>query len=647
MSLNVNGISNTSVCNPYERDLKRSKNVAFTARKKPVDKNNNNKFDTDIAIKNFGKGLLSPITAVINHPLATIGLVAGTAAACSLVPVLGPLLAIGFGAMGVAELGKSGYNIVKNIKNGDYDKAEQNFEGLGQGTINTLLSALGVKQGARVAKEAKMLESLKVKTLTSAQKEAIMLEVKNGSFMDAAKEILSLATNSGRKAIAYQFKPSVIKARANEMLGFLKGKKVETKETQTVKQKFTETAEGRRRAAMTSEEIEAEITKLSDEAFKEYGIPEELRPKIEIEKGQLSNGGGYHAPTHTIRINETAYREGSFDLPNVIKHEATHAKKALIRETLSGTTRENLAKEYLLGKIQNGDNNSVVHHCSFFGFETMTPPKMSPKMRAEFAKFAETSLYKDGQLYKLEDLIKMVEPLLKSNPEFAAQYSNETEAVNMLAQYARSHNMRFFMATKTNINLTPEQLAHLDDVNRNEAILSFKDHLECIDGNASNSTFSAKLGLGGGDFDQYQFGAEEVLAQQKGNQFAIKHYEQELEALRAKPGYSKEQESYLLNAIEKAKATIEYKTKGKEYYRLFMESQRHPENEELAQQVANMSKELEQLAELVKSHAICENGKSQIVIPIEQEVLILKKIKPNLTIFVPYSTTSTADILAS
>jgi len=642
--LNIVGVSNTSVYNPYKKDLKQ-KNIAFTAKGK-TDKTNNNKFDTDVAVKNFGKGLLSPLTAIIKHPVATIGLVAGTAVACSLVPVLGPILAVGFGAMGIAELGKSGYNIVKNIKNGDYDKAEQNFEGLGQGTVNTLLSALGVKQGARVAKEAKMLESLKVKTLTSAQKEVIMLDVKNGSFMDSVKEILSLGTIGGRKAVAYQFKPSVIKARANEMLGFLKGKKVETKELQTVNEKFVETAEGRRRAAMTSEEIEAEIAKLSNEAFDEYRISGELRPKIIVEKGNLTNGGGYNASSHTIKINETAYREGAFDLPNVIKHEATHAREALIRETLSKTTKENLTKEYLLGKIQNGDNNTVVHDCDFFGFSTMTPPKMSPKMRADFAEFAKTNLYKNG-LYKIEDLTTMVEPLLKSNPEFAAQYSNEAEAVKMLAQYAKSHNLRFVMSTKTNINLTPEQLAHLDDVNRNEAITSFKNHLECTDGNAANSTLSSKIGLGGGDFDQYQFGAEEVLAQQKGNQFAIKHYEQELEALRAKPGYSKTQESYLLNEIKKAKITIEYKTKGNEYYKLFMESQRHPENKELARQVAKMSKELEQLAKTTHIQTTFENGKIQILIPLEKEVLILKKVRPNLTIFVPYTTTSTADILAS
>lgn len=644
-SLNIVGFSNTSVYNPYKKDLKQ-KNIAFTSKEK-TDKTNNNKFDADIAIKNFEKGILSPITAIIKHPVATIGLVAGTAAACSLVPVLGPILAVGFGAMGIAELGKSGYNIVKNIKNGDYDKAEQNFEGLGQGTVNTLLSALGVKQAARVAKEAKMLESLKVKTLTSAQKEGILLDVKNGSFMDAVKEILSLGTIGGRKAVAYQFKPSVIKARATETLEFLKGKKVETKETKTVNEKFVETAEGRRRAAMTSEEIEAEITKLSNEAFEEYRIPVELRPKITVEKGNLNNGGGYNASSHTIKINETAYKEGAFDLPNVIKHEATHAKEALIRETLSKTTKENLTKEYLLEKIKNGDNNTVVHECGFFGFSSMTPPKMSPKMRVEFAEFAKTNLYKDGSLYKIDDLTKMVEPLLKNNPEFAAQYSSEAEAIKILAQYAKSHNLRFFMSTKTNINLTPEQLAHLDDVNRNEAIASFKNHLECVDGNAANATLSAKIGLGGGDFDQYQFGAEEVLAQQKGNQFAIKHYEQELEALRAKPGYNKNQESYLLNEIKKAKITIEYKTKGNEYYKLFMESKRHPENKELAQQVANMSKELEQLVKTTHVKTIFENGKPQIVIPLEKEVLILKKVRPNLTIFVPYSTTSTANILAS
>lgn len=35
---------------------------------------------------------------------------------------------------------------------------------------------------------------------------------------------------------------------------------------------------------MTTEEISQEVSKLAKESFDQYGIPEELRPKIEIVK---------------------------------------------------------------------------------------------------------------------------------------------------------------------------------------------------------------------------------------------------------------------------------------------------------------------------------------------------------------------------
>ncbi len=649
MALSVDSISNSNY-KISRTKFNRQENIAFTSKpKEQNDKTNNNKFDIDIAAKNFGKGLLSPITAIFKHPIAALGLIGATAAACALVPVLSPILAVGFGAVGIYELGKSGYNIAKNLKNGEYDKAEQNFKGLGQGTINTVLSALGIKQSARVVKEAKMLEGLNAKALTGAQKEAISVDIKNGSYLDAVKEILSLGTKKGIKAITYQFKPSVIKTRANEIIGMIKGTKTETTETQVTHEKFANTVEGRRRAAMSDEEIMNELLKLYDEAFEEYGIPKNLRPKLNLTEGNITNGGGYNSASHTININKTAFREGSFNPANTIKHEATHATEALIRESLSQESIETLTKEYLLGKIKNGDNNTVIYDSFFGNTSTMNPPKMNTQMKDAFAQLVQDKLYQKGTLNSVEELSAVVEPLVRNNPEFVSQYANETEAITMLAQYAKSHQLRYLINTQgTRINLTPTQITELKNINiGGNPVESFKNSLECIDGNASNSTITAKIGLGG-DFDQYQFGAEEVLAQQRGNEFAIKHYEQELEALRAQTGYSKEHEAFLLAQIKNAKATIDYKTKGLEYYKLFIESQNHPENTELAQQVAKMSKELEQLSKDIKIKTTynLQTQKSEVVIPLEKEVLVLKRVKPNLEIYVPQTTPVTANILA-
>jgi len=85
-----------------------------------LSKNNNGKFDISECIKNFVKGVISPLTAIIKHPLMTTGVVGVTIAACRLIPVLGPILAIGFGGLSVFQLGKGIYDVVKNYKNKIY-----------------------------------------------------------------------------------------------------------------------------------------------------------------------------------------------------------------------------------------------------------------------------------------------------------------------------------------------------------------------------------------------------------------------------------------------------------------------------------------------------------------------------------------------
>ena len=178
---------------------------------------------------------------------------------------------------------------------------------------------------------------------------------------------------------------------------------------------------------------------------------------------------------------------------------------------------------------------------------------------------------------KNEEFLKLVEPLVDKYPEFINQYDCRDGAIKMLGEYAKGCKLRYDIGTQNSINIPQHQIEKLGNINQEEAIASFKEHLACNDGNATNQTFMAKAGLGG-DFDQYQFCGEEVLAQQKGNAFEIKHLEKRLETLRKTPTFDKEQEAYLLKEIEKAKDLITYKTLGKDYYKLYMEAQRNPEN---------------------------------------------------------------------
>lgn len=618
----------------------------FTSRKN-FDKTNNGQFDADVAANNFCKGLLSPITAIIKHPIATIGVVGATALACSVAPILAPATAIVFGAMGIYEFGKSSYNIVKHSASGEYDKAEKDFEGLGQGTINTVLTALGMRQSARVTKEAQLLSETKATKLSGEQISKIKDEVKSLTLFKSFKESLKLyTTKEGRQAFMYQFKKPVIKERLQDLKNIIVKKKEQTKESFDIKEEFAKTPEGIKRAKMTTEEISQEVSKLAKESFDQYGIPEELRPKIEIVKKDAKTGGGYYAQKHTIEINETAYREGAFDLPNTIKHEATHAKEALIRETLTFTKKEQLTKEYLLNKIQTGDNNTVAYDTTIFGNATIKPPKMSTGMKTDFAKLAQENIYKIGSngLDK-KQLTKLVEPLIDKYPEFISQYQSKEEALDMLTKYAQSHQLRYKVGTTTAINLPADKVAKLGYIDESTAINSFKGILECLDGNMSSKTVSGNMGLGG-DFTQYEFGAEEVLAQLSGNKFEISHLEQELATLRKRPNFDAKQEAYLLSQIESAQKTIKYKSMGQKYYKLFMDYKHNP-SPELAKEINTLAVELNKLQPHARLHIENINGKETIMVTLKGERFVLKEVKPGVTEFIPYNTTSTADMMAS
>lgn len=618
----------------------------FTSRRN-FDKTNNGEFDANVAANNFCKGLLSPITAIIKHPIATIGVVGATALACSVAPILAPATAIVFGAMGIYEFGKSSYNIVKHSASGEYDKAEKDFEGLGQGTINTGLTALGMRQSARVTKEAQLLSETKATKLSVEQISKIKDEVKSLTLFKSFKESLKLyTTKEGRQAFMYQFKKPVIKERLQDLKNIIVKKKEQTKESFDIKEEFAKTPEGIKRAKMTTEEISQEVSKLAKESFDQYGIPEELRPKIEIVKKDAKTGGGYYAQKHTIEINETAYREGAFDLPNTIKHEATHAKEALIRETLTFTKKEQLTKEYLLNKIQTGDNNTVAYDTTIFGNATIKPPKMSTGMKTDFAKLAQENIYKIGSngLDK-KQLTKLVEPLIDKYPEFISQYQSKEEALDMLTKYAQSHQLRYKVGTTTAINLPANKVAKLGYIDESTAINSFKGILECLDGNMSYKTVSGNMGLGG-DFTQYEFGAEEVLAQLSGNKFEISHLEQELATLRKRPNFDAKQEAYLLSQIESAQKTIKYKSMGQKYYKLFMDYKHNP-SPELAKEINTLAVELNKLQPHARLHIENINGKETIMVTLKGERFVLKEVKPGVTEFIPYNTTSTADIMAS
>ena len=118
-----------------------------------INASNDGKFSQKEAGKNFIKGIFSPLKAVVEHPLITLGTIAATSVACSLVPIIAPVMSIGFGALSIFQLGKGIYNSVNEYKKGNYDNSEKAFEKIGQGVVGTATSLMSVKRNARIAEE--------------------------------------------------------------------------------------------------------------------------------------------------------------------------------------------------------------------------------------------------------------------------------------------------------------------------------------------------------------------------------------------------------------------------------------------------------------------------------------------------------------
>ena len=615
---------------------------SFTqVEEKKVDKSNNGKFDFSEAGKNFLKGLISPITAVIKHPIATIGLVAGTITACSLVPVLGPALAVGFGAYSLFQLGKGCFDVAKNCFDRNYDAAENSFNTVGEGTIGTLLSALGIRQSAKVAQESKLMSKLNATTLNTAQRAEIATNVNKAGFISNLKDSLSLfTTKDGLKSVGFQFKKDVLKARFNEFKAlfdkskWIKEKEIEidrkTKSFEEKIKEFKQSAEGQRRAALSDEQIKAEVEVLYNDAFDRLGIPQEQRPTLEIVKNDANKCGSYNKGRHTLNFNPESYKSGVMEIEDVIMHEATHCREALLRAGIPQDRVDSIVADELIGRIRNGESEEIIKGGGFLGADMTKPPKMSTAMKEDFIQFARDNLYnKDSAIgeiiqnldyqysirnyssFKIEKLqnaekagqsiIDKLKTLMKKHPDFTKQYSTEQEALEALVGYSKAHNFRYNLFTNTKINrsgfsgvgadyvdvkpLTGDALARAEQ--------SLVDQIATVEGNGRTS--GKFFGCSEAEFNQYQFSPEEVLAQKNGNNYLIDKMTAKINDMRASGTLTPEQEAYLTKVIEKAKIVIEYKTKGLEYYKKYTQMINNPNDRELAATVKAMGNELNAL----------------------------------------------------
>lgn len=654
MNFNIQSVGVDNTVNVFDKNQKDTKKIERARVTESIDtvefsnkedKSKNGKFDVSEAVKNLGKGILSPFTAMIKHPVATVGLIAGTVALTTLIPVLTPVLAVGFGAVGLYQVGKGSYDAVNNYRKGNYDEAEKSFDKIGQGIVGTVMSAVGIKQGAKVANEAKLMNKLNVKSLTPQQRTEIATNVDKSGYFSALKDNLSLLfTKNGLKSIGKQFTPSSIKARFTDFVEGFKGNRrygVEGEEVKVKKkltpEEFKKTPEGIRRASLSGEEIQTEVNNLYNEAFDKLGVPKEQRPKLNISKASEKQGGSYSKSKHELEFNPESYKAGTFEVEDVMMHEATHCKEALLRAGIPQERANQIVKEQLISRVMNGESEQVVVKGTIIGADMMTPPKMSAKMKNEFIEFAKNDLYtgemnSDLAVYsnvlenkvcprhtspvnpaelvekqqKVQPLVDKISKLIADNPDFVSQYGSEEKAVLELTRYSVSHNVRYSNFTDVKINKgsswAPDyiKVPELSGEKLAQAEQSLIDNITTIEGNGRISGFNG-IFTSNKDFNQYQFSPEEVLAQKNGNNFVIEKFADKIQKMKEAGTINPEEEARLTTAIEKAKLVIEYKTKGLEYYKYYTEMINNPNNKELTETVKNLERELNVLDKQIKN----------------------------------------------
>lgn len=244
------------------------------------------KFTGGQIFKKFFKGIFSPITVLFQHPIIAFGALAAGIAACSLIPVLVPLIGIGFGAYSIYQVIRGVDNVIQRYKAGDYDGAENAFEDVGAGISGALMGVFGIRASAVVAAQAKAAHTAIQAGQTGEQIiEASALaanQVKSMTFLQALNENASILTTSqGRSTLFAQLKPSAINQRIAYIRDYFK--KPLSEHLVTEESDFVLSPEGQRRARLTKTEIEKEANQVLTEALDDLGIPLDIRPKFKVD----------------------------------------------------------------------------------------------------------------------------------------------------------------------------------------------------------------------------------------------------------------------------------------------------------------------------------------------------------------------------
>lgn len=303
-----------------------------------------------------------------------------------------------------------------------------------------------------------------------------------------------------------------------------------------------------------------------------------------------TTGGGYSGGIkHELTVNLNTLRNGTFkSLEEVLVHEVEHSRNSILRHRLSKADASKIIKDALIDRIMNGEPEKIIVRGGILGVEMMEPPKMSAKMRADFAKFAEEKLYTDEAKNYIDDLsLEMqawIENAIKENPDFVEQYGGlKGNATQMLTKYVQSHLVRYDSFSNTTLpSLKDVKFPELTEAEHAEATQSLIGHIETIEGNAGNQGLNNLFGSKS-KFNQYQFSYEEVLARNTAAKY-------ELTKLQLEP-----QTPEIEARIKDLEFQLKYNEIGSRFYRLYTEALNHPEDVKLKADLAELQNEFNKL----------------------------------------------------
>ncbi|MBI3590618.1 MAG: hypothetical protein HY094_04480 [Candidatus Melainabacteria bacterium] len=174
---------------------------SFVGSDGSISSSRNRGFSFGNAIKNFFKGVISPITAIFQNPLAALPMIIAGGALAFFCPASIPLMLVAGIAFSGFELGKGIINFASSSSRGDSEGMENSFKDMGAGTIGTILSIFGIRGSAAVAAEAKAASTALRAGATEVEAVQVGLnaarEAKSIGLLQAFRENLSMVSKNG------------------------------------------------------------------------------------------------------------------------------------------------------------------------------------------------------------------------------------------------------------------------------------------------------------------------------------------------------------------------------------------------------------------------------------------------------------------